>query len=138
MTVIAKIDPPLIVTCDGVAHLHARPYKADQISIGEEIFVWTAKRSSGHGLAARGTVLETRIDNVPNPTGTGSHKELVLSVQITDEAPRRPLAIDQITPEGDAAPQANTARTNPRQALNKITTLEPALAAFVRSHFEEE
>ena len=134
MALIAKIDPPLDVDADGVAQIHARPYGAADAMTGEEIFVWTSERSGGYGLAARGTVLEARIDSFANTAGDGTHKELVLAVRITHGAPLRPLDLDQLAPPADG----DAARPIYAHALNKITSLEPDVAGFVRSHFEEE
>ncbi len=135
MTLIAKIDPPMGMAEDGVAQIRARPYQKATTITGEEIFVWTAKRSSGHALAARGTVLGTRIETVPNASGTGTHKELVVDIRLTGGAPLRPLSTDQIDPLRESP--ATAAAPTYTHALNKITSLEPDVADFVRSHFEE-
>jgi len=141
MALIAKIDPPLTVAENGVAQIHARPYKQAAARTGEEIFVWTSQGSGGHGLAARGTVLDARIESVANKTGPGEHKELVLDVQIVAAAAARALTLEQIAPHRDsdeATPEAAAAKLLYTHALNKITTIESEVADFVRSHFEEQ
>jgi len=140
MSLIAKIDPPLSVAEDGIARIHARPYKQATVQAGEEIFVWTSETSGGHGLAARGTVLDARIESFPNKEGSGEHKELVLDVQTAGSAPLRALTLDQIAQmrDGDdAQPEAALGKALYRHALNKITSIESEVADFVRSHFEE-
>ena len=136
MALIAKIDPPLSVS-DGVVRIHARPYKQSAVEPGEEIFVWTSEMSGGHGLAARGTVSSARIENFPNNTGSGEHKELVLDVKIVGASPLRPLTLDQIAPNSDARPDSKPGKVLYTHALNKITSIESDIADFVRSHFEE-
>ncbi|TDE39637.1 hypothetical protein [Antarcticimicrobium sediminis] len=144
MSLIAKIDPPLTVAENGVAQIHARPYKQAAAPTGEEIFVWTSDMSGGHALAARGTVLTARIESLPNKTGPGAHKELVLEVQIVSAAPLRALTLDQIAPHrdsdagDDATPEAAAGKLLYTHALNKITSIESEVADFVRSHFEEQ
>lgn len=141
MSLIAKIDPPLTVDENGVAQIHARPYKQSVARAGEEIFVWTSEGSGGHGLAARGTVLDARIESLPNKTGPGEHKELVLAVQIVGAAPARALTLDRIAPQRDsdeATPEPAAGKLLYSHALNKITSIESEVADFVRSHFEEQ
>ncbi|MDX2483840.1 MAG: hypothetical protein QNK42_09325 [Pseudodonghicola sp.] len=140
MSLIAKIDPPLTVAENGVAQIHARPYKQAAAPTGEEIFVWTSDMSGGHQLAARGTVVNARIESLPNKTGPGAHKELVLEVQIVSAAPLRPLTLDQIATHRDseATPEAAAGKPLYTHALNKITSIESEVADFVRSHFEEQ
>ncbi|WP_417678258.1 hypothetical protein [Pseudodonghicola sp.] len=140
MALIAKIDPPLTVAENGVAQIYARPYKASTVRTGEEMFVWTSQMSGGHGLAARGTVLDARIESFPNKTGPGGHKELVLDVKIVGAAPARALTLDQITPRRDSdemIPETMPGKLLYTHALNKITSIESEVADFVRSHFEE-
>jgi len=145
MALIAKINPPLTVAENGVAQIHARPYKQAAAPTGEEIFVWTSDMSGGHALAARGTVLTARIESLPNTTGPGAHKELVLEVQIVGATPLRALTLDQIAPHRDsdgqgdeATPEAAAGKPLYTHALNKITSIESEVADFVRSHFEEQ
>lgn len=136
MTLIARIDPPLTLSDAGVVRLHARPYNQDLLTPGAEIFVWTAQRTGGHRLAARGTVIGSRIENLPNASGEGTHKELVVDIQTTGAGPLRPLATDQI-PALHEAPAPSDARQIYSHALNKITALDADVADQVRSHFEE-
>ncbi|MGY3439099.1 MULTISPECIES: hypothetical protein [unclassified Marinovum] len=140
MAVIAKIDPPLTVAKGETAQIHARPYKAADAHVGEEIFVWTSEMSGGHNLAARGTVVASRIETMPNPSGPGEHKELVLDVEITAAAPTRALSLDQIFSRSDGVrktPKPAAGRVFYTHTLNKIASIEPDVADFVRSHFEE-
>lgn len=137
MTLIAKIDPPLVVSPEGVLRIHARPYNQDAILPGAEIFVWTAQRTGGHRLAARGTVIDSRIENLPNASGSGTHKEMVVEIRTTGAGPLRPLATDQI-PVLHEAPAPSDAKQMYSHALNKITSLDADVADQVRSHFEEE
>ena len=90
MTLNAKIDPPLVASAEGVLRINARPYNQDAITPGAEIFVWTTQRTGGHRLAARGAVLAARVENVPNASGAGTHKELVVEIQTTGAGPLRP------------------------------------------------
>lgn len=141
MALIAKIDAPLIVAEHRVAQIHARPYKKATVQAGEEIFLWTSEASGGHGLAARGTVTAARIDSFPNKNGPGEHKELVLDVQIVDDAPLRALSLEQIAPHRDGdemMPEAALGKVPYKHALNKITSIESEVADFVRSHFKEQ
>jgi len=137
VALIAKVDLPLAPTPGGVARVHARPYNEGDVTHGKEIFVWTAQRTGGHRLAARGTVLEARIDSLPNASGTGSHKELVVDIQLVGGGPLRPLATDQIPSLREGPAASGDARLY-THALNKITSLESEVADLVRSHFEDE
>lgn len=136
MTLNAKIDPPLVASAEGVLRINARPYNQDAITPGAEIFVWTTQRTGGHRLAARGTVIGSRIENLPNASGQGTHKELVVDIQTTGAGPLRPLATDQI-PTLHEAPAPSDARQMYSHALNKITSLDADVADQVRSHFED-
>ncbi len=141
MALIAKIDPPLDIAENGVAQIHARPYKKAVIQTGEEVFIWTAEQSGGHGLAAHGIVQTATIKSFANKGGQGEHKELVLDIKIVANAPLRALAIDQIAPHRDsedAAPEAALGKNLYKHALNKITSIESETADFVRSHFKEQ
>ena len=137
MALIAKIDPPLAVAADGTAVIHARPYGKAEMVTGAETFLWTSEASGGHALAARGTLVSSRIEDIANASEDGSHKELVLTVAITDRDPARTLSLEAIMPqrEGAAGP-AEAVKVLYRHALHKITSIGPETADFVRSHFE--
>jgi hypothetical protein len=139
VALIAKIDPPLVVSDDGRATVHARPYEKSGVSPGAEIFIWTSLNTGGHGLEARGELLGSRIEDFPNKTGDGSHKELVLDVRVTQRNPARPLSLAEISvhrDKGDSTPVGTVGRVLYKHALNKITSIESSVADFVRSHFE--
>lgn len=139
MALIAKIDPPLPVAEDGMMRVHARPYRKPDLTSGAEIFIWTSEQSGGHGLSARGEVVGSRIEVFPNKTGDGSHKELVLDVRIAGSAPVRPLSLAEISSHRDTedgTPVSATSKVLYKHALNKITSIEPDVSDFVRSHFE--
>ncbi|MEH6737638.1 MAG: hypothetical protein V7695_03710 [Sulfitobacter sp.] len=141
MALIAKIDPPLSIDSDGVAQIHARPYKQADIQAGEEIFVWTSEQSGGHGLAAYGIVQASRIESFANKSGQGEHKELVLDLKITASAPQSAMNIEQLASNRDsedAAPEARLGKALYKHALNKITSIESETADFIRSHFKEK
>ncbi len=141
MALIAKIDSPLNIAKDGIAQIHARPYKKAVLQAGEEIFVWTAEQSGGHGLAAYGIIQAATIESFANKDGQGEHKELVLDIEIVGNAPLRPLSIEQIAPHRDsedAGPDAASGKVAYKHALNKITSIESETADFVRSHFKEQ
>jgi hypothetical protein len=141
MALIAKIDPPLNIASDGVAQIHARPYKQADIQAGEEVFVWTSEQSGGHELAAHGIVQAARIESFANKNGQGEHKELVLDLKITASAPKSALNIEQLASHGaseDAAPEAPLGKALYKHALNKITSIESETADFIRLHFKEK
>lgn len=140
MALIAKIDPPLNIATDGVAQIHARPYKQATVQAGEEVFVWTSDQAGGHDLAAHGIVQASRIESFANKNGQGEHKELVLDLEIIASAPLSALTLEQIAPHRDgdgAAPEAALGKPLYRHALNKITSIESETADFIRSHFKE-
>ena len=140
MALIAKIDPPIYMLRDGVARVHARPYEKPSINAGDEVFIWTAETSGGHGLAAHGTVLTSEIMEFANTSGSGTHKELILDVALSAQHCKQPLSLDQIAPDRDApraTPTSAISRVLYKHSLNKIVAIDPEVSAFVRSHFEE-
>ena len=140
MALIAKIDPPISFLENGQAEVHARPYEKPTIRVGDEIFIWTSEIAGGHGLAASGIVVRSRVDVFANKTGTGEHKELVLDVTLKNQRPARSLSLNQIAPERDGSrstPQGALSRVLYKHALNKIVAIDSEVSAFVRSHFEE-
>jgi len=103
-------------------------WRGKQVRAGDEVFIFAAEHNGGHGLYARGVVIEAH-------RGLGSR--VSVAVKRTGEAVR-PLGRAQLRAFRDASdpgPEWELDRKLYRQATNKIAGLSDAAAAFLGSFF---
>lgn len=139
MPLIAKIDPFTHSIGAGRVQVHARPYEKPRVDVGDTVFVWTSERSGGHGLVARGQIVRSSVEEFPDKTGTGTHIEIVLLIELDGLHPNRSLSLVQIGQYRDAAgPPAykELARVLYKHAHNKVVSATPQVVEFLSSYFE--
>ena len=127
MAVLVKVNEAA-VTALGQCLVTVRPYKGADPQGGEDAYLWVSQTAGGEGLSMHGRIREV--------LGHGGGVDL--RIDITDQAPRRPLTKEMLQPyrDGGAIPvMVGLAGKLYRHAHTKVAELDEAETAFLASHF---